>query len=149
MIELPLQKTGPKTLTVMSLEDMELFKTYEVNQILRAKLTGHKKPRSVLQLRLYWAVCNQVAQLLSDHENQFTRNDVDFEVKIKVAKKHPSMIRRFKSVDGIVYMEPISIAFQNMPHLIACNYFDFAFSIMAGMAGTTVDKLLAENVEGF
>ena len=146
MIELSLQKTGPKTLTVMTLDDMELFKAYEVNQILRAKLTGHKKPRSVLQLRLYWAVCNQIAQLLSDHENQFTRNDVDFEVKIKVAKKHPSMIRRFKSVDGIVYMEPISISFQNMPHLEATKFFDFAFPIMASMVGTTVEELL--NVEG-
>ena len=149
MIELPLQKTGPKTLTLMSLDDIEAFKTYEVNQILRAKLTGHKKPRSVQQLRLYWSVCNQVAILLSDHTSQFTRNDIDIEVKIKVAKEHPSMIKRFKSIDGITYMEPISIAFQNMDHLIACNYFDFAFVIMANMADTTVDELLKENVEGF
>ena len=147
MINLSLQKTGPKTLTVITLDDIELFRAYEINQILRAKLTGHRKPRSVLQLRLYWAVCNQVAQLLSDHENQFTRNDIDFEVKIRVAKKHPSMIRRFKSLDGIVYMEPISISFANMPHLEACNYFDFAFPIMADMIGTTVEELL--NVEGF
>ena len=147
MINLSLQKTGPKTLTVITLDDIELFRAYEVNQILRAKLTGHRKPRSVLQLRLYWAVCNQVAQLLSDHENQFTRNDIDFEVKIRVAKKHPSMIRRFKLVGGIVYMEPISISFANMPHLEACNYFDFAFGVMADMIGTTVDELL--NVEGF
>ncbi len=149
MIELPLQKTGPKTLTLMSLDDIEAFKTYEINQILRAKLTGHKKPRSILQLQLYWVKCGHVAQLLSDHTTQFTKNDIDFEVKIKVAKEHPSMIKRFKSVNGIVYMEPISISFQNMPHLEACNFFDFAFVIMAGMANTTVDELLKENVEGF
>lgn len=71
-----------------------------------------------------------------------TQGDVDFQVKIQVAKKHPGMIRRFLSVNGVVYMEPISIAYVNMKHLEACRFFELAWPILAGMIGVTKDELL-------
>ena len=140
MIEIPLQITQEyQGLSVMSTEDKDKLKVYSVNQIVRAKLYGVEKPRSYQQLKLYWACCRKVAENL---ENTF-QDDIDFEVKIQVAKKHPGMIRRFRSIGGITYMEPISIAYMNMKHLEACRFFDLAFPIMAKMIGVTVDELLA------
>ena len=137
MIELPMQLgQDHKTLSVMSQEDLERLKTYKAYQVLRAKLYGIEKPRSLPQLGLYWNRCTYIAEQLSDHNQQFTKNDIDFEVKIKVAKEHPSMIKRFKAVDGVVYMEPISISFPNMKHLEACNYFSLAWPVMAPISCT-------------
>lgn len=139
MIDIPLQiLPGYKTLAIMSEEDCKALKAYKPNQILRAKLTGAEKPRSYQQLKLYWACCKIVA----DNLKNMTKDDVDFEAKIKIAKEHPSMIKRFRMIDGTVYMEPISISFVNMKHLEACNYFDLAFPFMAEMIDVTVDVLL-------
>lgn len=127
-------------------EDRESAKEFKVNQIVKNKVYGATKERSLVQLHTYWQVCKYIAQLLSDHEVQHTKDDIDFEVKIQVAKKHPSMIRRFKSVSGIVYMEPISISFANMKHIQACDYFNLAFKEMEKM--TQIDKdLLIEQAK--
>jgi hypothetical protein len=138
MKEVALQKRG-KTLVPFSEEDLEALREYKENQVLRAKLSGAEKPRSYQQLKMYWSCCRTVAENLEG----VTKDDVDFEVKIQVAKKHPSMIRRFHSVQGVVYMEPISIAFHNMKHLEANNFFNQAWPIMAQMIGVTTDELLA------
>lgn len=124
-----------------AIEDTKSFKAF---QIVRAVVYGIQKPRSVKQLGTYWAVCGYVAQLLSDHENILDRKDIDFDVKIRVAKKKPAMIKRFKMIDGITYIEPISIAFKNLPHLMACDYFSIAFDLMAEDTGLSVDVLIEE-----
>lgn len=139
MLEIALQKKN-KTLAPFSEEDLEALREYKENQVIRAKLYGVEKPRSYEQLKMYWSLCGIVAENMMEDT---TKEDVDFEVKIQVAKKHPSMIRRFRSVQGVVYMEPISISYANMKHLAACRFFDLAFPIMAGLIGTTVDELLA------
>lgn len=121
-------------------KDLELLKEYQSNQILRCKITGAEKPRSYEQLKMYWALCKVVSD---NHPQDLTPEDIDFEVKIKIAKHHPSMIRRFRSVDGTVFMEPISIAYANMKHLTACKFFDLAFPIMAEMIGVETEVLLS------
>lgn len=123
-------------------QDRETSKEFKLFQVVKTRIFGFKKERSLRQLGLYWNRCTHVAELLSDHENQYTKEDIDFEVKVKVAKKSPSLIKRFKSVDGIVYMEPISIAFVNMQHLEACRFFPLAWPVMAKMIGVTEDELL-------
>lgn len=138
MIEIAVQKRD-KTLVPFSQEDLDALSEYNENQVLRAKLYGAEKPRSYQQLKLYWACCRTVAENLEDTRE----TDVDFAVKIKVAKSHLGMIKRFKLVDGVVYMEPISIAYTNMKHLEACDYFKLAWPIMAEMIGVTKDELLA------
>ena len=144
MLKLPLQLGKDyKTLSVVSNEDVERLKAYKPNQILGSTIHGVEKPRSIKQLGLYWNRCTYVAEQLSDHENQVSKRDVDFDVKIKVAKEHPEMIKRFKAIDGIVYIEPISISFENMKHLEACNYFPKAWPVMAKMIGVTEDELLS------
>ena len=127
-------------------QDRETSKEFKLFQVVKTRIFGFKKERSLRQLGLYWNRCTHVAELLSDHENQYTKEDIDFEVKVKVAKKSPSLIKRFKSVDGIVYMEPISIAFVNMQHLEATKYFDLAFDVMAKMAGISTEELLSIDI---
>ena len=121
------------TLSMASQEDMERMKEFKPNQILLGEFKGATKPRSIEQLNLYWACCGLVAELISAGDTHFTKNDIDFDIKIKVAKEKPAMIKRFKSVDGIVYLEPISIAISNLKHLDACSYFDSAFPALAKM----------------
>lgn len=139
MISIPLQISQDyRSLLVKSEEDRERLQEFGINQIVTAKLTGFKKPRSLSQLHLYWACCSTV----SDNMENMTKEYVDFTVKIQVAKQHPGLIKRFKQIDGIVYMEPISIAFHNMEHLEANKYFDLAFPVMAKLIGVTTEELL-------
>ena len=134
MIELPLQlQRDHKTLAVMSESDSEKLKEFHPNQILRAKIYGIKKPRSVIQLNLYWACCQSVA----DNLDGVTKEEVDFDVRVALR-----FIKRLKVSAGITYVEPMSISFANLPHIEACNYFDRAFPVMAKMINVTVDELL-------
>ena len=124
-------------------EAEEKLKEFLLYQILESKFTGTKRERSIAQLGLYWKCCTVVAELLSDHNNQWEKEDIDFEVKITVGKKNPWMIKHFKMVNGIPYIEPISISFPNLKVLDANKYFDKAFRELADMAQMTEDELVA------
>lgn len=135
MISIPLQlQPGYKTLAVLTQEDMQALKNYHPNQILRAKLTGIKKPRSYLQLKMYWACCRTVSENLEGK----SKEDIDFDVKL--ALKH---IKAFRIVNGVTMVEVGSISFENLPHLEACNFFERAWPVMAKMIGVTEEELLA------
>jgi len=134
MVEIPLQlQRDHKTLAVMSQDDADRLKEFHPNQILRAKITGVKKPRSVIQLNLYWACCQTVA----DNLDGVTKEEVDFDVRVALR-----FIKRLKVSAGITYVEPHSISFANLQHIEACNYFDRAFPAMAKMIGISADELL-------
>ncbi len=124
-------------------EDVEALKAYPFNKLLKDRITGSLKERSLIQLRLYWGGCRFLAIQVSDHENILSAEDIDFEIKTKVAKENPAMIKRFKMIGGIVYIEPISIAMVNMKHLDACKFFDCAFPLMSEMIGKTADEFIA------
>jgi hypothetical protein len=124
-------------------EDHEQTKAYKLFQVVKANVFGITKPRSLTQLRTYWAVCGVVSELVSDEHNTFDKDDIDFEIKIQAAKKKPALIKRYKMVSGIVYMEHISISFENMKHLEACKFFDIAYPILGDMVGMEVDALIA------
>ena len=152
MIEIPVQLNDKCLICKQSFgyyylphgeEAQEKSKVHKLFQILKAKFWGIKKPRSVAQLNTYFACCNTVAELLSDHENILSKDDVDFDTKTRVAKNNPSMIKRFKVIGGITYIEPISISFENLKHLEACNFFDAAFQVMATAVRLEVDELIA------
>ena len=124
-------------------EAEEKLKEFLLYQILESVFAGTKKERSIAQLGLYWKTCDVVRELLSDQNNQWEKEDIDFEVKTQVSKKHPWMIKRFKVINGIVHIELISIAFQNLKVLDANKFFDKAFKELADMAQMTVDELVA------
>lgn len=124
-------------------EAQEKSKEFLPNQICENKIIGSKKGRSITQLNLYWACCGIMAELLSDHDNIWDKADIDFEIKIRIAKKKPALIKRFKVVSGMTYMEPISTSFANMRHLEACNFYDLALPEMAKMGRMTADNLIA------
>jgi len=125
-------------------EDKDNTKGYKINQHVTMNVAGSRKQRSIEQLNTYWACCGVVAEMKSDHTEILSKEDIDFETKTEVAKKNPSLIKRFRLINDIVYIEPISIALANMKHLEACKYFDKAFPIMADSVGLTVEKLIAE-----
>jgi len=123
----------------------EECRVYKLFQTLKSKFWGIKKPRSVKQLNLYWACCAFVAENLSDHEGLLDKNDIDFDVKIRVAKTHPVLIKRFKVVDMITHVSYISIAFRNMRHLEACKYFDVSIPLLGKMVGVNdAEKFIDE-----
>ena len=125
-------------------EALEKSKEHMVYQVLESKITGTERERSIVELNTYWACCGLAAELLSDHNKILSKQDVDFDVKMRVAKDNPSMIKRFKMIDGIVYIEPISISLANMKRLESRKYFPKAFPIMAGMVDMDEEKLVAE-----
>ena len=122
-----------------SQEDKDRLREFKDNQILIAKLTGAKKPRSLIQLNLYWAIC----KIVSDNMEGMSKEDVDFEVKLRL--KH---IYAFRVVGGVTFVELGSIAFRNLDHIEATNYFSRAWPVMAKMLGVTEEELLTMAKKG-
>jgi len=141
--ECPACKYGFVYLLPFSQEDVEELKNYYFNQVLKNRITGKLKERSLVQLRLYWGACRYLAKQLSDHNNLLSADDIDFDIKTRITKDNPSMIKQFKVISGITYIQPISIALPNMKHLEACKYFDKAFPLMGDMIGKTADEFIA------
>ena len=126
-------------------EDVETVKSFKDNKIFRVKVYGEVKERSLRQLGTYFSSCGFLAEQLSDHNNILSKGDIDFDVKTKVAKDNPWMIKRYKISGDKLWVEPLSISFANLKHLEACKYFDKAFLIMAEMAGfDTVEEFIAK-----
>lgn len=143
MIEIATQKQG-NTLIPFSEEDREKLSEYRENQIIRCKCTGAKKPRSYVQLKLYWKLCSVVAENSTEH-GWTTKEGVDLNLRVALDfrdKKKPYVVRP----DGGVQLVYRSIAFANLGHIAACDYFTEAFDLMAKKLGVTVDEL-TENAE--
>jgi hypothetical protein len=129
------------TLHPYSEEDLEILKEYKTHQILRVKLSGVKKPRSYQQLKLYWSACRTVSENTEDpHWN--TQKKVDFQCRVHTHFADPDCVVVKK--DGTVAFKYLSIAFNNLPHIMACNYFEQAFTVMAKFLGITVDVLMEQ-----
>ena len=123
----------------LSEEDFEILREYKTNQVLRCKLQGVKKPRVLAQLNLYWATC----QLVSENtENKLwnTKEKVDFQCRVDQHFVDPDLI--VVKPDNTVIFNYRSIAFANLGHIEACNYFDRAFESMSKFLGVTTDKLV-------
>jgi hypothetical protein len=130
-----------KSLHPFSEEDLEILREYKPNQILRVKLQGVKKPRSYLQLKLYWSGCKLVSDNTEDvHWN--TKEKVDFQCRVHTHFVDPDCVVVKK--DGTVAFSYRSIAFANLKHIEACNYFDQAFRVMAKFLMVPVDTLMEQ-----
>ena len=137
MIQVALQKRG-KTLVPFSEEDLEALREYKDNQVLRGRITGVEKPRSLQQLRLYWQLCKVVAENTDDWP---TKDAVDFNIRVALDFRDPSRVA--VRPDGQVQFYYRSIAFANLRHIEANDFFTKAFEVMAKKLRVTVDELLA------
>lgn len=136
MIEVDLQLKG-KTLMPFSKEAADLISDFVPNQVIRGKLTGVQKPRSVDQLRMFWACCRTVAG---------NTDDPEWNTEEKVCWQVKHAIKFFKDTivlpDGRVHFELASISFANLSQCIANKVFDRSWPVMADKIGITVDELL-------
>ena len=126
-----------------SIEDKETLKSYKPFQILKAKISGVRKPRSYQQLKLFFACCQTIADNTEDPQWD-TKDKVKFQVSVILHFVEPNVVAIDTS--GKVVFQYRSIAFKELPHMEAFNFFDRAFETMASKIGITVDELL-ENAD--
>lgn len=139
MIDVALQLSeNRKTLHPATQEDAESLKVYAPNQVLRAKITGHKKPRSVQQNR--WA--HAMFRLVADNSG-----DPQWDTIEKVKRKIKLMMEFFSErfvVDGKVYFELRSFAFDQMDQDEANKWYNEARDICAKKLGIAPEILEAQ-----
>jgi len=135
MKELILQRKGDAFLP-FDPESAELMRDYYENQPVRAKTTGIKKPRSYQQLKLYWKMC----ELVADHFDEFRdKYDADWEARIKL--RHYDRM----TVDGNqIMVEVKSISYSNLGHAEANRFFDRAFELFAKWLGVEVGEIIRQ-----
>ena len=117
----------------------EQVREHKENQVVHLKVYGTEKARSAIQMNLYFACCNEVAHN-TEHKRWNTKNKVDFQCRVELDFRDPEMVS--VRPDGEIQFLYLSIAFKNLKHIAACNYFDRAFEVMAKFLGCTVDKLI-------
>jgi len=122
-----------------SSEDQEKLKGYKDNQVVKAKIQGAKRPRSYIQLKLYFACCKTVAENSSE-QMWNSKEKVDFNCRVACHFVNPDLVCVQK--DGTVEFSYRSISFANLRHIEACNYFTQAFEVMAKKLNITKDNLL-------
>ena len=142
MIEIDLKLLpGSGTLSVLSQEGIDKLKVFQPNQILRAKIVGHKKPRSVRQNNWLHAMFKMVA----DNSNDPEWSTVD-KVKRRVKMMMGFFAERFV-VEGKVYFELRSFAFSELEQDEATEWFNQARDICATKLGVDPAVLEAQAKE--
>ena len=138
MIEISAQLTPDYKYAPLPM-DMEKAKEHKPNQIVRLKVYGTEKERSIKQMNTYWACCSEVANN-TERKRWNTKNKVDFQLRVELDFRDKEFIA--VRPDGEIQFRYLSIAFKNLKHIEACNYFDRAFEVMAKVLGCTVEKLI-------
>ena len=138
MIQIALQYKD-KLFYPFSKEDQEKASEFKDNQIVTGKLQGAKKPRSLKQLRKYWATCKKTADN-TEAPGWKTKEQVDFNLRVTLHFYDPDLI--VAKPDGSIAFSYRSIAFKNLAHIEACSFFEKAFGIMAEKLGITVEELI-------
>jgi len=127
-----------------SVEDQEAASHYKDYQIVQADVRGVKKPRSLLQLKLYFQCCEKVADNNTDPYWQ-TKESVDFQCRVACDFRDKSMIS--VRPDGTVQFHYKSLSYANCDHVDATRYMTDAFDVMAHKLNITTETLL-QNAEG-
>ena len=120
-------------------ESIETAKEYKPNQIVRNKVIGVRKQRSLIQLNLYWATCGYVGMNM-EHKRWDTKKKVDFGCRVELDFRDHDVIAI--RPDGEIAFKYMSIAVPNLPHIEACNYFGRAFDVMGGVIGMDVEDMI-------
>ena len=115
-------------------DDTEKAKEFKLYQVVRNKVYGIKKQRSLKQLNTYWATCKFIADQ-TDHKQWNTKKKVDFQCRVACHFVDPDII--VVKPDGEVQFMYRSIAFKNLGHIEACNYFERAYGTMVDFWNAT------------
>ena len=137
MIEIAIQQTPDGNLKPYSREDAEELKNFKPYQILRAKITGVAKDRSVPQN----AMLHACVRFVADNTDDIQWNDP---AKTKIQLKH--LLHYYKTTvvlpDGSIHFELDSFSFARLKQMKANKIFDRAWPFLAKKIGITVDNLL-------
>lgn len=108
-------------------ESEETIREYKPNQIIRVKLYGFKKQRSLEQLRLFWKVCTIIAEN-NNHQSWNNKDKVAFQVK--VGTQFIDASKTIVDTKGNVHLHYRSISFKELGHMEACNFFERAYKFL-------------------
>ena len=120
-------------------ESIEAARDYKPNQIVNNRISGIRKERSLKQLHTYWACCQTTADN-TENPQWSTKEKVDFQCRVDAHFVDPNIV--VVKPDKTVVFHYLSIAFVNLGHIDACNYFDRAFETMAKFLGTDPETLV-------
>lgn len=141
MIEIACQ-IKDNALYPFSEEDQQRLREYKESQVVRVTVKGVRKPRSYQQLRGYWAACQTVSEN-TEAPGWQTKEQVDFNCRVTLRFYDPDLI--VAKPDGSIAFNYRSIAYKNLRHIEACDYFSKAFEIMSAKLGITPDELLSND----
>lgn len=120
--------------------DKDIVKEYKPNQIVKLKITGVQKPRSIKQIGTYFACCKLVSENTEDQKwNDYKKVDWQLRNRLQFFDHDLTLV-----INGNVQFKVRSISFKNLKHAEACNYFDRAFELMGKFLGVTAEVLVEE-----
>lgn len=142
MIEIPQQIQLDHSMVPASAEAMELIREYKPNQIVRCKITGMRKERSLRQLNTFMACCQYVADNVREYDlgHPKFKDGAYWNTKSKAAFQIKVALHFVDDSKTIVYQDRVvfhyrSISFRNLHHLEACFFFDRGFPLLAARIG--------------
>ena len=143
MIEVILQLQEDYSTHPFAEEDLEKLKEYKPNQLLRCKIWGARKPRSLQQLKLLHALLRKTVES-TKHPNWNSLSKAKFSLKVALHYVDEGVTAVDKH--GTVHFSYRSFGYEDLPHMEACRLFERAWPILAKVIGVSEDELL-ENVE--
>ncbi len=149
MIEIVTQPQANWLLKPYAIEDMEKLKTYKQNQILKTRIWGIQKQRSVEQLNTFMACCQFVANNVTEYDINHKKydNGNNWNTKAKAAFMVKIALHFTDDSKTVVYNNQVhfyyrSLSFKNLKHLDACFFFDRAFPLLAMRLGMEVEDMI-------
>ena len=128
------------TLVPFSEEDSEALNDFKDNQIVRLKVTGTRKERSLKQLRTYFAACRLLSENTENGKwNTYKKVDWQLRNRLKFYDMSLTLV-----IDGNVQFKVRSISFKNLKHIEACDFFSRAYDLMAKYLDVDVDVFIEE-----
>ena len=121
--------------------DREISKEFKLFQVVRAKIFGFKKERSLKQLGTYWSACQFITDS-TENKQWNTKEKVDFRCRVGTHFVDPDLV--VVKPDGAVQFSYRSIAFKNLGHIEATNYFSRAYDIMVDFWNATHKKTIGQ-----
>lgn len=118
------------------------------NKLVHFKPVGEMDERSVRQLNTYWQACKFASDRVDD-PRWVTQKSVDFQVRMGLKFFDYDYIF-YDEVTKQVHFKLMSISFDNLPHIHACNYFQNAYEIIANKIpyeGIYTVEMLIEDVK--